>query len=178
MSETDSTVELASYDPRWPGIFEAEQEGLISRFGGEVREIQHIGSTAIPGMAAKPIVDVMVGVERLAVDDKVIGLLKDFGYEYFGEYGIPGRHFFRKGAPRTHHLHWVLWGGDFWRRQVDFRDYMLTFPEEAQRYERLKRELAAHFSSDRDGYTRAKTYFVQDILEKAAWWKSGRLPSP
>jgi GrpB-like predicted nucleotidyltransferase (UPF0157 family) len=172
VTQTDKGVELVPYDKRWPELFEAERAELMTLRAHGIKDIQHVGSTAIPGLAAKPIVDVMVGVEPLLVGQGLLDALKRLGYEYFGEYGIPGRHFFRKGDPRTHHLHWVGWGGDFWVRQVDFRDYLRAFPEEAERYERLKRDLAARFSSDRDSYTKAKTHFVEDILLKAAWWKT------
>jgi GrpB-like predicted nucleotidyltransferase (UPF0157 family) len=116
----------------------------------------------------------MAGVSELAVDSRLLGILDGAGYEYFGEYGIPGRHFFRKGDPRTHHLHWVRKDGDFWRRQILFRDYLRAFPEEAAAYERLKRLLAAAYSTDRDRYTRAKGEFVAGVLYKAGRWRGVR----
>jgi len=167
----DREVELAPYDPAWPQGFAAERKTLSERFGLAPDAVQHVGSTAVPGLAAKPIIDVMVGVPRLAVDPELIDGLKALGYEYFGEFGIPGRHFFRKGHPRTHHLHWVEQGGDFWSKQVLFRDYLLAHPDTVAGYERLKRELAQRFRADRAGYTRSKSAFVEDILVKARRWR-------
>jgi len=174
VTQADRVVEIVPYDKRWPELFEAERERLSSLAGPRIKDVQHVGSTAVPGLAAKSIIDVMVGVDPLLVEQGLVAALGGLGYEYFGEYGIPGRHFFRKGDPRTHHLHWVRWGGEFWTQQIDFRDYLRAFPEEAERYERLKRDLASRFSSDRPSYTQAKTHFVSDILQKAVWWKSGR----
>ncbi|HAH05938.1 MAG TPA: GrpB family protein [Elusimicrobia bacterium] len=171
-SESDKHVEVDPYDPRWPSIFESEKSALLALFGDSLQGIEHIGSTAICGLAAKPIIDLMVGARELKVDEAVLLPLRNLGYEHFGEYGIPGRHFFRKGDPRTHHLHWVQWGGDFWEKQVLFRDYMRAFPKDAEAYERLKKRLAELYRDDRTKYTQSKTEFVEAVLSKARRWRT------
>ena len=117
----------------------------------------------------------MVGADDAAVDDAIIAALGAMDYRYLGEYGIVGRHFFRKGTPPTHHLHWVRRGGDFWWKQVVFRDYMRAVPDEAQAYEILKKGLAEKFHNDRTRYTTAKTDFVLAALERAWRWSKAPL---
>jgi inhibitor of KinA sporulation pathway (predicted exonuclease) len=115
----------------------------------------------------------MAGSVDLPVDEAAVAALAKLGYRYLGEYGIAGRHFFRKGSPPSHHLHWVRKGGDFWWKQVVFRDYMRAVPDEAQAYEVLKKGLAEKFHNDRSRYTAAKTDFVVAALERAwAWTKA------
>lgn len=172
MTESDNLVEIDDYDPSWPQRFEEERGALLERLGDTVQDIQHIGSTAIPGCAAKPIIDLMVGVDELNVDDALTEKLKEFGYEYFGEFGIPGRHFFRKGDPRTHHLHWVRIGGDFWEHQILFREYVTAHPDELKKYVELKRQLAAKYHHDRPRYTSSKTDFIEALMTRAHDWKS------
>jgi GrpB-like predicted nucleotidyltransferase (UPF0157 family) len=173
MKESDRHVDIREYDPAWPSRFEEERAGLLRLFKGTIAGVEHIGSTAIPGLAAKPIIDVMVGVQELLADERLLSDLRGFGYEYFGEYGIPGRHFFRKGDPRTHHLHWVRFGGEFWEEHLLFRDYLRAHPEEARRYEELKRGLALRYVEDRRSYTASKTGFIREVLAKAQRGKSG-----
>ncbi|MBI5596029.1 MAG: GrpB family protein [Elusimicrobia bacterium] len=171
----DDLIELSSYDAGWPAAFAAERDAVRAELGGRIGQVEHIGSTAVPGMAAKPTIDIMVGVEDLVVDDTVVGPLAARGYRYLGEYGIPGRHFFRKGSPPTHHLHWVRTGGDFWWKQVVFRDYMRAAAEDARAYETLKRGLADRFHNDRARYTASKSEFVSSALERAWRWSKAPL---
>lgn len=171
----DDLIEVAPYDPGWPAAFAAERDAVLAKLGGRIGTVEHIGSTAVAGMAAKPTIDIMVGVKDLAVDDSVVGPLAAMGYRYLGEYGIPGRHFFRKGSPPSHHIHWVRTGGDFWWKQVVFRDYMRSAPEDARDYEKLKRSLAERFHNDRARYTASKTEFVTKALERAWRWSKAPL---
>ncbi|MFA5138841.1 MAG: GrpB family protein [Elusimicrobiota bacterium] len=173
MKASDKHVDVQEYDPAWPSRFDEERAGLLRLGNDRIAGVEHIGSTAIPGLAAKPIIDVMVGVPELLIDARLLSDLAGFGYEYFGEYGIPGRHFFRKGDPRTHHLHWVRSGGDFWEEHLLFRDYLRRHLDEARRYEELKRGLALRYAEDRDSYTASKTGFIQEVLARARRWKAG-----
>jgi len=112
----------------------------------------------------------MVAIRGLALVEKCVQPLHAIGYEYLGEYEIPGRHYFRKppGHPHsTHHLHMVERESDFWKRHILFRDFLRVHPEEAQRYYELKRALASKFASDRDAYTEAKTLFIESVVNKA-----------
>jgi GrpB-like predicted nucleotidyltransferase (UPF0157 family) len=125
----------------------------------------------VPGLGAKPIIDIMVAVARLADAERCIEPLQEIGYEYVPEYNdlIPERRYFHKGPPgaRTYHLHMVELTSEFWERHLLFRDSLRVRPEEAQRYDQLKKDLAAKFGSDRDGYTEAKTSFIESVIAKA-----------
>ncbi|MBI5244624.1 MAG: GrpB family protein [Elusimicrobia bacterium] len=170
----DDLIEVAEYDPAWPAMFHRECEAIRGRLPA-AETLEHIGSTAIPGLAAKPTIDIMVGVKTLAVGEGVISGLADLRYRYLGEYGIPGRHFFPKGGSRTHHVHWVRRDADFWQKQLVFRDYLRANPQEASEYEGVKRRLAERFHNDRDSYTRSKTDCVLTLLERAWQWRGAKL---
>jgi GrpB-like predicted nucleotidyltransferase (UPF0157 family) len=160
-----SHVELHEHDPAWAGLFADERRLLAGIFDGRAVAIEHIGSTSVPGLSAKPIVDVLVGLRELELGDEQIAAMKELGYEYLGEYGVPGRLFFRK-RPRTHHVHVVAHGGDHWVRQLTFRDALRNDPEERKRYEDVKRRLAAEGHS-RDAYTELKTPFIREVEARA-----------
>jgi GrpB-like predicted nucleotidyltransferase (UPF0157 family) len=165
-----SSVGLADYDPKWPILYEEEKSSILGVIGDFIVDIQHIGSTAVPGLGAKPIIDIMVAICHLALIEKCVQPLQTIGYEYLGEYGIPGRHYFRKppGHPHsTHHVHVVERESDFWEQHILFRDFLRVHSDEAQRYYELKRELAAKFASDRHAYTDAKAVFIESMVNKA-----------
>jgi len=164
-------VVIVDYDPEWPLLYEQEKARLLRVIGRWVVAIEQVGSTAVPGLGAKPIIDVMVAVRRLADAEKCIEPLQSIGYEYVprGEDFIPERRYFHKGPPeaRTHHLHMVERTSDFWERHLLFRDYLRTHPKTAQEYEQLKRELAARYGSDRLCYNDAKTPYIEAVVAKA-----------
>jgi len=168
-------VIIVDYDPRWPKFFEEEKANLVRVIGPMMVAIEHVGSTAVPGLAAKPIIDIMVGIQHISDAVWCIQPLKTLGYEYIPDYekSIPERRYFHKGNVHrseqgsTHHLHMVELGSDFWSRQLLFRDYLRAHPDEAQRYADLKKTLAARFASNREGYTNAKTEFIQEIVAKS-----------
>lgn len=134
-------------------------------FDGQAVAIEHIGSTSVPDLCAKPIVDVLVGLRELELSDEQIAAMEGIGYTYLGEYGLPGRLFFRK-EPRTHHVHVVEHGGDHWERQLTFRDALRTDADERQRYDEFKRKLAAE-GHTRDVYTELKTPFIREVEARA-----------
>jgi len=164
---------IEDYDPRWPLIYAKEQDRILNAIGKTVIGIEHIGSTAVPGLGAKPIIDVMVALACLSDAQKCIGPLKGIGYEYVPEYEvmIPERRYFRKGPesiPNKHfHLHMVQRNGDIWKRQLSFRDYLRSHSDVAQRYCKLKKELAEKHASNREAYTEAKTSFIESVLAQA-----------
>ena len=161
---------IADYDPAWPARFEEEREAIVAALGGAaagVVAIEHVGSTSVPGLAAKPIIDIAIGVRQVADAVPCITPIVGLGYKCMGEFGIPGRLYFRKGKPRSHHLHMVVHQGEFWQDHIGFRDALRGQPDLAQEYARLKRELAAHHVGDRVGYTEAKTPFIQSALARA-----------
>lgn len=166
----EDTVEVVEYDPRWPARFAEARAELAAATRVPPEAIVHVGSTAVPGLAAKPTIDLMVGVPRLDVGGEECAALGGLGYAYLGEYGIPGRHFFRRGRPPTHHVHWVRRDGDFWQKQLLFRDYLRAHPADTEGYARLKCDLAARFRHDRAAYTASKTEVVTTLLERAWRW--------
>ena len=167
--EGGGDIVVVEYDPSWPARYERERASIVEALGDVmegVAGIEHVGSTAVPGLAAKPIIDIIVGVRELAAGERCVQPLEGIEYEYLGEAGIPGRLYFRKGQPRSHHLHMVAHGSEFWQRHILFRDLLRERPAVAREYEALKRELALQYRTDRLAYTEAKTPFIESALAR------------
>jgi GrpB-like predicted nucleotidyltransferase (UPF0157 family) len=164
-------ITLASYDPEWVDAYEKEEQQIRNAAGEHIEAIEHIGSTSIPGLAAKPIIDIMAGVETLDDADRCIESLQTLGWVYAPEFeeSVPHRRYFRKtdSENHTHHLHMVEMNSDWWTRHIRFRDYLREHPEVARTYEDLKRELAERHRWDVDEYAKAKTDFIRNIEERA-----------
>src|SRR5271154_5586568 len=143
----DDRIEISEYDPAWPAEFEAEQERIRAALDPNLlMEVQHVGSTAIPGLAAKPIIDILLIVHEWAERARVIQGLQELGYIYWAENPEPGRMFFVKGMPpfgtrRTHHVH-VFDDAAERKRRIAFRDYLRLHADAAREYAELKRQLA------------------------------------
>ncbi len=171
MSGSRDPVRIVDYDPVWPIRFEAERELLGQAFGGAPVSIEHVGSTAVPGLAAKPIIDILISADSLEAFEVRVPELARLGYEYVPEFEVelPMRRYFRKPAltGRTHHLHCVETDSAFWRDHLLFRDFLRTHPDRAAAYAELKRELAQRFSHDREAYTQAKTAFIEAAKQAA-----------
>jgi GrpB-like predicted nucleotidyltransferase (UPF0157 family) len=170
-------IHIGDYDPRWPEMFEDERIIIQKAIGEIAIDIQHIGSTSVPGLAGKPIVDIIISVAAIdRARDLCVAALSAVGYEYVPEYEIvmPERLYFRKGDPRSHHIHMVVEGTEFWRRHILFRDYLRVHPEAAQEYADLKKRLAKEHDTDMDGYTDGKSDFIRETEEKAAAWVARR----
>src|SRR5918992_6275624 len=161
------TVKLMPHSELWHQLFAEEEARLRDALGEYVLALEHVGSTAICGLSAKPIIDIAVAVREITDAEKCVIPLRHIGYEYRGEQGIPGRHFFGKGEPRTHHLHMVELSSDFWRSHLLFRDYLLQHRETTEKYERLKKELAEEYRGDREAYTERKAAFIESVLKAA-----------
>ena len=150
--------------------YEAEKARILAAIGRWLVAIEHVGSTAVPGLGAKPIIDITAAIRSLSDTPQCVEPLRAIGYEYVPEFeaDLPERRYFRKGPPEDHyHLHMVEQTSEFWARHLLFRDTLRAHPEVAREYERLKRELAARFGSDREGYTDAKTEFIESTIAKA-----------
>jgi GrpB-like predicted nucleotidyltransferase (UPF0157 family) len=158
-------VELVEHDPSWSHLYEQEAAKLRGIFDGTLAGIEHIGSTAVPDLCAKPVVDVLIGVRELELTDEQIAAMGELGYAFLGEHGLPGRLFFRK-EPRTHHVHVVEHGGEHWERQLTFRDTLRADEEERKRYDAFKRRLAAE-GHPREVYTELKTPFIREVEARA-----------
>jgi GrpB-like predicted nucleotidyltransferase (UPF0157 family) len=160
-------VKLAPHTELWHQLFAEEEARLREAIGEHVVAIEHVGSTAICGLPAKPIIDIAAAVREAVDAQACVRLLENIGYEYRGESGIAGRYYFVKGEPRTHHLHMVESGSDLWRDHLLFRDYLRRHQEVAEEYERLKRDLAIKYESDRGAYTEGKSRFIGEVLKRA-----------
>ena len=163
------TVELVAHDPDWQREYAAEVERLEALVGERVIAFEHVGSTAIEGLAAKPIVDMLAVVDDLAAATDLVSVLESHGYEHRPNDDVSGRLFLAKGprADRTHYLSIVERESDRYTDQIAFRDYLRSHPEVAVAYEELKRRLAVEYPDDRASYTEAKASFVQRVLERA-----------
>lgn len=165
-------VYVVPYDPGWPSLFTLERSRVEAVLGSLAQAIEHVGSTAVPGLDAKPVIDLMVGVRDGRNADRCIRPLEGIGYSYWAENPNPDRALFVKfvdavRTSRTRNLHVVEMGGDLWNDRLVFRDYLRAHPKTAREYARLKHDLASRFRDDREAYTGAKTGFVSTVLERA-----------
>ena len=162
-------IEIVEYNPDWPRLFEREAAAIQETCRPWVVEVHHVGSTAVPGLAAKPVLDVMPVAAGQAETLEAVSGMASLGYRYRGENGIAGRCYFDKAVDgRTvAHVHMFPLGHPAIRTHLAFRDYLRTHPDAARDYERLKRELAAKHRNDRDTYTDAKAAFIKGIIAVA-----------
>jgi carbonic anhydrase len=162
------TVRLVPYDARWPELFRAESERIRAACGPLPLAFEHIGSTSVPGLWAKPVLDILAGhpAGRSALD--YVAPLERAGYVHRGDRGIPGHQFFRRGEPRAYHIHLVEKDGALWSQYVRFREYLRADADAARRYADLKRSLAAQFPRNREAYISGKAAFVL-FANNRAW---------
>jgi GrpB-like predicted nucleotidyltransferase (UPF0157 family) len=160
---------IVPYDATWPRLFEEEAPRVRRALGTAVVTIEHIGSTAVPGLAAKPIVDILVGLRALSLTDAQTAAMERAGYEFRGEAGVPGRlHFHRLSAGRhLFNVHIVEHGGAHWRNNLLFRNYLRNQSEEARQYVALKRREAAKHPRDIWAYSEGKRAFIEALIKKA-----------
>lgn len=167
-------IKVLPYDPGWIALFEREAKLLRSVFGEEVVAIHHIGSSSIPGMAAKPIIDVLLEVRNIDRVDVFNEAMHRLGYEARGEYGLPRRRYFPKTENGTRSVHVHSWeSGDFEiKRHLAFRDFMIAHPLRAQLYRELKRGLATQYAGDNEAYIAGKHDFCVEMESKAIKWQA------
>ncbi|MGL5878509.1 MAG: GrpB family protein [Xenococcaceae cyanobacterium] len=168
-------VEVLPHDPNWQHKFESESKLVIQALGENVVMVHHIGSTAIPKIYAKPIVDMLVEVNDITQVDKYNSAMEALGYEVMGEFGISGRRYFRKDnkmGVRTHHVHIFEVNSKEVERHLAFRDYMVAHPEDAQKYSELKRRLAKQYPNDINGYMDGKDGFIKEMESLALEWRN------
>lgn len=160
------TVRVVPYDPAWPQLFEAEASRLNALFAVAQLEvsIEHSGSTAVHGLSAKPVLDILVGYPANSQPAAYIDVLSKAGYDHRGQQGIPSREFFRRGNPRAYHLHLTAIDGAFWMDHLTFRDRLRADDALRDAYARLKCHLAATYPRDREAYIDGKTRFVSRVL--------------
>ena len=165
-------VHIVAYDTGWPACFGEERDRIEGVIGRWLVGTEHVGSTAVPGLDAKPVIDVMPGLSSMLDADLCVEPLISLGYSYWEEGAEPHHRLFAKfvdegWTARTHNLHLVEAGGWYWRERLLFRDYLRSHAETAEEYVWLKRALARRYKDDREAYTAAKKRFVAAVVEKA-----------
>ncbi len=164
-------VSICEYRPQWQKMFEEEQQLIQAVLGDVSAKVEHIGSTAVKGLAAKPIIDIMIGLEDFSIADRLVPQIEALGYEYFKKYEdeMPYRRYFAKNLRdlRTHQIHMVEIGSEFWARHLFFRDYLRKNPDAVEKYAALKKQLAEGEWEDVNEYADAKTDFIKGIENKA-----------
>lgn len=164
-------VEVTPYRQEWTSMFREEANHLRHIFGEHLVAIYHVGSTSVPGLEAKPIIDIMVVVKDIKLVDEHNQFMQEIGYEPMGENGIAERRYFQKGGDRrTHHVHVYQIGSPHVERHLAFRDYLRTHPDVATEYSDLKRKLAQQFPFDIESYIQGKERLVEQIEQGALEW--------
>ncbi len=163
-------VRLVDYDSAWPELFRLEALRIAAAVAPLTLRLEHVGSTAVPGLVAKPVLDILAGYVPAANLPALIGGLERAGYLHRGNQGIPGREFFRRGEPRAYHLHLTAVGSDFWHDHLDFRELLISNADIRDAYGALKRDLASRYPHDREAYIEAKGPFVREALRR---WRMG-----
>lgn len=170
-------VEVVPHNPQWRDAFEAEAKRVAVALGENMVAIHHIGSTAIPNINAKPVIDLLVEVRDIVQADSRSSAMASLGCEVMGEFGIPGRRYFRKDDPectRTHQIHTFVVGSPEIDRHLAFRDYMIAHPTDALAYSELKRKLAEEHPQNIDRYMDGKDDFIQEIDRRATEWRASQ----
>jgi GrpB-like predicted nucleotidyltransferase (UPF0157 family) len=172
-AEEMDEVEIVDYDPRWPTLFDEEAKRLRAILDpSSIAGLEHFGSTAVPGLSAKPIMDILIAVRSLAdAQTSFVEALRKLDYVYWADNPKKDRMFFVKGMPpfgsrRSHHVHVTETHGEMLQR-LAFRDYLRAHPKEAGIYEQLKRRLATEHQTDREAYTDAKSAYIESVMRKA-----------
>ena len=169
------SIVVCDYDPAWQVLFEQESAQIRTALGAPVLAIEHMGSTAVPGLPSKPIIDLLVGVQSFdEAKARCVGPMEELGYVYIPDYSawLPGELFFRKGPPGpwTHHVHLMETCHPRWETFLVFRDYLRAHPAAARAYADIKRGLAATTRDDIKAYRNGKSSFVEEMTERARAW--------
>lgn len=162
-------VVIVPYSAEWAEEFQKEKKRLKNLLKDTALSIEHVGSTSIPGLSAKPIVDIAVAVKHKGTLKSLIPFFSDNGYDVMDSIETTGEILVRKGSPqlRTHYIHIEVIGSTFWNNHIIFRDYLLEHPDVVKKYEQLKQKISEKYKDERKKYTAAKNAFIQDILRKA-----------
>ncbi len=174
MNDANHPVDIRPYDPTWPERFEHERAAIVSALGdlvdgGALDGIEHVGSTAVPELSAKPCIDIMARVHPYPPSAEHVAALERIGYTHHGENGLPGRTYFTKG-PHDVHLHVVGFDAEHWQRHLLFRDYLRAEAGARGRYQALKERLAREFRDRRDAYQNGKSDLIEELDREALAW--------
>ena len=176
MAQIVEPITVVEYDHRWPGMYADEARRLGRALGDAARGIEHIGGTSVPGLVSRPVVDILLGVERLELDAQRWLGMERLGYEHLPDPGIQRRLDFRRREPTAYNVSTVRWGGGLWFDNLVVRDYLRSFPEEAHRYGQLKRDIVAQGATMLLAYSGLKAPHMASVLERARAWRDARGP--
>lgn len=168
--EIDERIHIEEYNPEWVRQYEYEKERLCNALGDMILGIEHIGSTSIPGIWAKPIVDIMIGVKSLPLEKSQISKIIKLGYENLGEAGVSGRIYFRKRFPKAYNVHITQFGNSIWKNNILLRDFLRSNKDEAMKYPELKKIIISEGVNNLLEYSDRKADFISEILKKANEW--------
>ena len=162
-------VKLDEYTNDWEKEYLKEEKLLKSLLKDKIIEIHHIGSTSIPGLKAKPIIDILIVLKNFDYIDDITNILEPYGYENRGKQGIDDRFFFAEcpDDAGTHYIHFTLPNSDTYYNQIYFKKYLIEHPEYIQKYCDLKEKLAKQYTNDRPKYTKGKDEFIKSVITKA-----------
>jgi GrpB-like predicted nucleotidyltransferase (UPF0157 family) len=177
-ADVDEPITVTDYDPRWPMLYESERARLVSALRTRVTRIEHFGSTAVPGMAGKPIVDLLVGVRTMPEFSECTQVLEQLGYENFGEIFLPGRVYLRRRGPPHFNAAVTPEGGAFWDAQIVLREYLRQHPREASAYSEIKRSTYASGARLFSTYSQAKQPFLAALQDRAKRWHEDQREEP
>lgn len=169
MSLKRGIVELVDYNEDWVNEYEREKETLVNVLKDDLIEIHHIGSTSIPGLKAKPVIDILAVIPNLEIINKIEEKLKGYDYENRGHQGVEDRYFFAKGPEdaRSHYVHFVEPKSNTYYNQIYFKKYLLEHPDYIKKYCDLKNELASKYADERPKYTQGKNEFITNVIRLA-----------
>jgi GrpB-like predicted nucleotidyltransferase (UPF0157 family) len=171
----DEAIQVVEYDPQWPEYYRSDATELQTALRSRVRGIEHFGSTSVPGLAAKPIIDILVGPVQWPIASKDRETLESLGYEYLGEAGVPGREYFRRRAAHDTNVAVVEWESPLWNDNVALRDYLRSHPSVARAYASAKKRIWAGGSQTLLSYSTAKDAELSGLLTTARQWAADNM---
>ncbi len=168
MPALDEPVHICEYQATWPALFAAERARLSAALAVSPQTVQHIGSTAVPGLAAKPVIDLMLGLKEFPPAEAIIKSIKILGYEAFGEACVPERMYFRLRSPKlSANLHVVVWGGEHWVNNIALREFLRSNAAARERYAQAKMQAIASGAQTLLPYSSAKAAVIKALLREA-----------
>lgn len=165
-NNVDEKIELVSFNTKWKELYKDEALRINKKLGNQIIEMQHIGSTAIPNIYAKPIIDIMIGIKNLKEDEIIIDGLIKLGYEYLGSAGVPGRLYLRIRNPNSFNIALCQYKGEIWNNNILFRDFLLNHPEAAAAYSTLKKNAFDSGANTLLSYSKIKHPFIDKIIKQ------------
>lgn len=171
----DEEIKLVSFDPIWKALYRDEALRINKKLGNQIIEIQHIGSTAIPNIYAKPIIDIMIGIKNLEENEITIEGLIELGYEYLGEAGVPERLYFRKRNSSNFNIALCQYKGEIWDNNILFRDFLLNHPDAAANYSAVKKSALDSGADTLLSYSKIKHPFIDEIIKQEKLKEKNRI---